>query len=152
MERSPTVPEATFIEQLGRDISAALQGHDGAVDCVYLFGSMARGNAGPLSDADLAILFKEELAAEARTGIAASIASQAQTVDGPAIDIAILNDAPPLLQHRVIREGRPVFVGNEASRVAFETRAIREYLDFQPVLDRYDRALLAPARGGRFGA
>jgi hypothetical protein len=58
---------------------------------------------------------------------------------GPRLDMTILNDAPPALQHRVIRDGRLLFASDEGRRVEFETRVIQEFLDFQPVLERYDR-------------
>jgi len=140
------------VDQLRRTLAAVLQSHSDAVDCIYLFGSAARREAGPLSDLDLAILFSDSLPSQARAELAAELAGQAQRITGPTVDISILNDAPPVLKHRVIRDGRLLFVREEHRRVAFEVRAILEFLDFRPVLERHDRALLVRAREGRFGA
>ena len=122
------------------------------VECAYVFGSVVRGEAGPLSDVDIALLVHNTLDPQARTEIAAALAGSLQKVDGPMVDVLILNDAPPALRHRVIRDGRLVFSRDEARRVQFEVAAIREFLDFQHVLERYDRAMLARAREGHFGS
>jgi len=135
-----------------KDLAAALQRRIEVFDCVYLFGSAASGEAGPLSDLDVALLFAESVPPEARRESVNELAAQVEGPERRRVDLVILNDAPAALKHRVIRDGRPVFVGDEGRRVAFEQRAIREFLDFQPVLETYDRALLARARGGRLGA
>lgn len=121
------------------------------LDCVYLFGSVARGEAGPLSDYDLALLFRESVPPRARVEMAAALIERVQKMGGPAIDVVILNEAPPALRHRVVRDGHPLFVADERRRVLFEARTLREFLDFRWVLDRYNGALLNRAREGRLG-
>jgi len=133
------------------ELAVVLQAYGGAVDCAYLFGSAARGDTGPLSDLDIGLLLAESVGSEASADIAAAVAGQLQKLAGPTVDVTILNDSPPALQHRVIRDGQPVFVGNARGRVRFETGVLREFLDFKPVLERYDQALLARAREGRLG-
>jgi hypothetical protein len=133
-------------------ISDALAKRGDRVVCAYVFGSVARDQAGPLSDIDVAVFFAPALDADARFALAAAIVSDLDYVDGRRVDLAILNDAPPLLAHRAISEGRILLSLDEAARVAFECRVISEYLDFQPVLARYDRALLARAAEGRLGS
>ncbi len=118
------------------------------VECAYVFGSRSRGQAGQLSDLDLGILVSELLPLQARLDLAAALIERMTDED---VDVVILNDAPPALRHRVIRDGVLLFARDEGARVAFESRAIREFLDFQPVLERYDRALMARARAGRLG-
>jgi hypothetical protein len=132
-------------------IMRALEARRDALVCAYLFGSVARGDAGPLSDVDLALLFESGVDSDRRINLAAALASSVQELAGPGVDITILNDAPPALAHRVLREGRLLLTRDERGRVAFETKVIREYLDFQPVLASYDRELLKRAREGRLG-
>jgi predicted nucleotidyltransferase len=137
------------IEGLRAALVAFTHDHPAVVACAYLFGSAARGEAGPLSDLDIAVLFVEAVAVADRQELAARLADRLQRLDGPRVDVIVLEDAPPALVHRVIRDGRLLFCPDEARRVAFEARALREFLDFRPVLDRYDAALLARARESR---
>ncbi len=122
------------------------------VDCAWIFGSTARQEAGPLSDVDVALLFQEGMDSAGRAQAAMTLMGKLQRIGGPPVDIVVLNDAPAALQHRVLRDGRLIFCRDTARRVRFEVRAIREYLDFQPVLERYDRLLLQRAREGRLGS
>ncbi|MPZ17677.1 MAG: hypothetical protein GEV06_07185 [Luteitalea sp.] len=121
------------------------------VVCGYVFGSVARRDAGPLSDVDLAILFDDDVDVSRRFELAAALVEEAERATEQQVDLAILNEAPPLLRHRVVRDGRLLYTRDERRRVAFEARALTEYLDFQPVLARFDRILLSRAREGRFG-
>jgi len=131
---------------------AALAERSGSdIDCAYLFGSAARGDGGPMSDLDVALLFAESTPAGRRFDLAAAVGEEAERLTKTPVDIVILNDAPPALRHRVIRDGLLLFVNDEQSRVAFESRSIAEFLDFQPVLARYDRQLIERAREGRLG-
>ena len=138
-------------ERLVAKVHAAVERHAEAIACIYLFGSAARGEAGPLSDLDVGIVFAEAVAPQARMEIAAALAGELQEMSGALVDVTILDEAPPALKHGAIRDGRLVFVADEARRVHFEATAIREYLDFRPVLTRYDRELFQRAREGRFG-
>jgi len=92
----------------------------------YLFGSRAGGRPGPLSDYDVAVfvrkgtdLFRFRLAFLEKLGIAAGNAP---------VDLVILNQAPPVLAHRVLCTGKVIKEARSA-RVPFETRVLREYLD-----------------------
>lgn len=107
----------------------------------YLFGSQARGDAGPLSDVDVAILVEEGLApAEALDLRLRLMASLARAFGAERVDVVVLNDAPYLLQHRVIRDGRVLFCRDELTRVRYEFRVLRDYLDFRYFEDKYLQA------------
>ena len=144
--------EAPTPEQLTEQIAASLRSHAGDVICAYFFGSRRTGQAGPLGDLDVAVLLDEAFNPGRQTAAAAAIVEALESCTGLRTDLTILNDAPPALAHRAVREGRLVLVRDERRRVAFETRAIRESLDFQPVLDRFDRVLFDRAREGRLGS
>ena len=123
---------------------------DERVDCAWLFGSAARGEAGPLSDVDVAVLLSPSVAPETRLDVAAAL-WEALERRCPRVDLVVLEEAPPALRHRVFRDGILLIERDERRRVAFETRAIQEYLDFQYLAEIYDRALLARAAEGRLG-
>lgn len=123
---------------------------DARVDCAWLFGSQARGEAGPLSDIDIAVLLAPSVPAEARLDVAAALIEELERRFGR-VDLILLEHAPPALRHRVFRDGILLFERDPRRRVAFEVRAIQEYLDFQPLAAIYDRALIARAAEGRLG-
>lgn len=135
------------------DLAGALRevlARDERVDCAWLFGSVARGEAGPLSDVDVAVLLSLSVAPEARMDVAAAL-WEALERRCPRVDLVILEEAPPALRHRVFRDGILLVERDERRRVAFESRAIQEYLDFQYLSEIYDRALLTRAAEGRLG-
>jgi predicted nucleotidyltransferase len=123
---------------------------DRRVDCGWLFGSTARGDAGPLSDVDVAVLLDPAVPPEARLEVAAALAEDLERKCGR-VDLVLLEEAPPALRHRVFREGLLLCERDARRRVAFEARAIQEYLDFQPLAEIYDRALIARAAEGKLG-
>jgi predicted nucleotidyltransferase len=120
------------------------------VDCAWLFGSVARGEAGPLSDVDIAVLFDTAIASQDRMAIATALVEKLERIDGR-VDLALLDEASPLLRDRVFRHGILLLERDTRRRVAFEAQAIQEYLDFQPLAAIYDRALIARAAEGRLG-
>jgi predicted nucleotidyltransferase len=54
--------------------------------------------------------------------------SLARAIKSEKLDLVILNDAPPLLRHQVIKDGI-ILKDDRPRRVMFESRAVREYLD-----------------------
>lgn len=132
-------------------LAALVGGFESEIDCAYLFGSVARGDGGPMSDLDLGLLLAESTSATRRFDLAAAVGEDAERVTHTVVDVVVLNDAPSALRHRVIRDGLLLSANNERRRVAFESRSIAEFLDFEPVIDRYDRQLLQRAREGRIG-
>jgi len=154
MERAPLAPElqsldseaiAAFATELGTLLSRNFN-----VDCGWLFGSVARGEAGPLSDVDIAVLLTLDVAPEERMNVTVSLYEDLERRCGR-VDLVLLEEASSLLKHRVLRDGILLLERDETRRVKFEARAIQEYLDFQYYADIYDRALLARAREGRLG-
>ena len=61
------------------------------------------------------------------------------------IHFVILNDAPPLLRHRVIRDGILLYARSEVERVRFVRRTLRDYLDMEPRLREQYPAAATPA-------
>lgn len=111
--------------------------------CAYLFGSRARGRAGPASDIDLAIL----LAADpppTLEGLHLDLADRLSAELGCRVDLVVLNRAPVDLIHRILRDGMLVFERDRAARVRFEVRVRNEYFDLLPHLRRYRRAEQRP--------
>ena len=124
--------------------------HD--VVLAYLYGSQARGTAGPLSDVDVAVQFRVELAGNERL-------KQLLAVMGEFMDIfhredvfvADLADATPLLRFQVYQEGRLLYCQDEAIRIKFLTEALRDYEDTRPLREIQRRYLLQRIAEGTFG-
>ena len=106
-----------------------------------VFGSRARGTAHAASDIDVALDF----ARGRRPGAyeIGAIVSRLEAAAGQSVDVIVLDDAPPGLAYRVFRDGVTVFVRDRSALVERKTRAILQYLDFQPVEEALSKAVLA---------
>jgi predicted nucleotidyltransferase len=95
------------------------------VRLAYVFGSTVRGQTRASSDVDVAVLFEPEPGPRELDSLTAALQTAARRV----IDLVVLNTAPPLLTHWIIKTGRRVVCRAECERVRFETRAVARYLD-----------------------
>jgi len=108
------------------------------VSLAYLFGSQATGKTGPLSDIDIAIFFDERLGPDERFNLRLDVLGKLTDLfKTDEIDLVVLNDAPPLLAHRIIKDGNLIFCGDDKLRVEHEVNVIMKYLDWKPYLDKY---------------
>jgi predicted nucleotidyltransferase len=100
----------------------------------YVFGSQARGEAGPLSDVDVAILFAADASRQDRFErvlvMSNALGVMVQRED---VDVIDLQEASPLLRHRVYTDGHLLYCPDDAVRVRFETTALRDYVDTAPL-------------------
>lgn len=96
------------------------------VVAVYLFGSIAREEAHPGSDVDLALLTDGKVTLDEELELRAVVSEELQRGD---VDLVFLAGAPPVLRHEVIAAGRRLFTRDEGAADAFEERSIQEYLD-----------------------
>lgn len=131
-------------------LTAALD-RDGVVS-VSLIGSQARGQAGPLSDVDLAVWHEPGLDAAARLRLRLDLARAASEALGTdEVDVVLLNGATPLFRHRAVRDGRRLLERDPRSRIRFEARALLDYLDTKPLRAEMARGLRHRIEEGRFG-
>lgn len=135
----------TIIEQL--QIYFA---NHGEIDLAYLFGSYARNEATSLSDVDVGILWSRPQSLTQKLQIEGQIIFDLQTLlHIEEINVVELNETPATLNYRVLRDGILLLNRDENKRIRFTLTTINEYLDFQPVLERHEQAVLARARQGR---
>ena len=103
------------------------------VRLAILFGSRAKGEAGPESDWDLAFLIKEGKQKMDRTGLAtlkkSLIKDLCNHLKTSQIDLVILNRAAPFLKYQVAQNGRPLYQAKEGEFAAFVSLAVRSYSD-----------------------
>jgi hypothetical protein len=101
---------------------------DPSVVFAYLFGSLARGTAGPTSDIDIAVYLKAGTdCAEVKLSLLEKLID---ALGRDRLDVVTLNTAPLPLQARVIRCNRILLDRAPHVRHAFESLVLREYFDF----------------------
>ena len=111
----------------------------------YLFGSQAKGKTGPLSDIDIAIYFDESVHDGERFDLRLIVLGELMDLfKTNEVDVVVLNDAPPLLAHRILKEGLLIFSGDDKIRLEFEIKAVLKYLDWKPYLDKYTQEVFGP--------
>jgi predicted nucleotidyltransferase len=106
------------------------------VAAVYLFGSQARGNPRPDSDIDLGLLYLEPPAGTL-LGQPFLLESQLSDALGRLVQCVVMNQAPPDLVHRILRDQQLLLDRDPSVRVRFEVAARNRYFDLKPFLDRY---------------
>lgn len=116
----------------------------------YLFGSHACESAEAHSDVDVAVYVDSRRLEDSPFGygsdLAAALVSELRTNE---VDVVILNQAPPLLYHRVLRDGIRVFARDLASTTTREGRALSRFCDYVPQLAKIEAAhALRTAKGG----
>ena len=113
----------------------------------YLFGSVARGRAQAHSDLDVAVFVDPEVTPTGGFGYRAELTTDLMAGLGTnEVDVVVLNDAPPLLYHRVLRDGIRVLSRNLKETTVREARAVSRYCDFVPQLAKIDGVLYGTSR------
>jgi hypothetical protein len=67
------------------------------------------------------------------------------------VDVAILNEASPLLCYNVLRDGVLLHCADENTRIAFQVRTFRTYEDTAPLRRILTEAMEKRIRAGTFG-
>lgn len=113
------------------------------VATAYLSGSLAsRSSFGELTDVDIAILLTEQIKSDQFLDYQLFFFSElAKRLESDSIDIVILNQASLLIKLQVIKYGQILFSRDEKSRIAFETKAVMDYLDFKKMDEIQKEAL-----------
>ena len=146
-ERGPPV----VVDDAARARLAAALERDGVV-AAMLFGSQALDSAGPLSDVDIAVWADPGLDRAERFDLRLELIGAATgALRTEEVDLVVLNDAPPLLRHRALRDSVRLVDRDPRCRIRLETRAILDYLDTKPLREVLGAAALSRLSEGRFG-
>ena len=120
------------------------------VVAVYLFGSHAEGRAHPDSDVDLAVQLRASDDAEVFDRRLRLMDEFDAFVEGD-VDVVVVNTAPPLLQHQVLKRGRLIYERDRAARVEFAVRAMQRYADLKPMYAYFTKSVLEEIKEGGLG-
>lgn len=100
------------------------------VKLAYLFGSVAEGKEGKLSDVDLAVFLDESVSKKERFNLQLKLISELTAIlKTDRIDLVIMNDAPFSLNYEIIKANYPLVVRDEGKRIDFEHGILSRYLD-----------------------
>ena len=120
------------------------------IQAAYIFGSVATGRTRPDSDIDIAVLVSRRIPPARfltyRLQLMADLGAALHRSD---VDVVILNNATPLLAHRVLSRGRLVFERSASARVRFQVRTAALYSDLIPMYETHIRYLKKSVREGR---
>jgi predicted nucleotidyltransferase len=117
----------------------------------YLFGSAAAGSAQAHSDVDVAVYLREPQPSASAFGYGADLTDALMHALSINSDVVVLNEAPPLLYHRVLRDGVRILSRDLRATTTREGKALSRYCDFLPQLEKIDAAHRARTESGRFG-
>lgn len=135
------------VKALVRRLRGLLDARQEVLDA-YLFGSTARGSVSATADVDVAVYVDDDRADHGVFGYRAELAAYLMAGLGRNdVDVVLLNDAPPLLYHRVLRDAVRLIARNPRATTGREGRALSRYCDFVPQLEK-----VRAARAARVGA
>lgn len=126
--------------ELEHRIAGALEPRDEVLEA-YLFGSHAAGKPQAHSDIDIAVYVDERRSAATGYGYAAELGAHLMHALGTnRIDLVVLNRAPPVLYHRVLRDGRRILARDLRATTTREGYALSRYCDYLPQLAKIEAA------------
>lgn len=104
------------------------------IKAIYLFGSYATGKEKPISDIDLCVITEKNILRSKKLDILSCA--------GKDVEISLFHDLPISLKAKVFREGKLLFCRDKRLLIDLKLAAMKEYLDFKPVLDRFTRVYM----------
>ncbi len=104
-----------------------------SVRAIYLFGSHATGKATDDSDVDIAVLTKNSSEEEE---------FKIKGLWDEIFDVHVFWQLPLLIQFRVIKEGKLIFIKDREYVKETWIKVVREYFDFQPRVNRFYQGVL----------
>ncbi len=120
------------------------------IAAAWLFGSVARGEARPDSDLDVAILLRDEPSDAPQRWLHDLVAELERFSPSGRVDLVLLGRQGPVFRHRILAQGTLVHDADREARFAFEERTTRDYLDWKPTHDIAMRSTFSGLRD-RFG-
>lgn len=106
------------------------------IAAAYLFGSAARGRAGPESDLDIAVVTTSPLGSRKLDLLTALTAEGLDRVD-----LVSLDTDDVVLRFEAVHPNQLVYAADHFDHGDFYSRVIREYFDFEPYLRRQREAM-----------
>jgi len=107
------------------------------VKLAYLFGSVAEGKEGKLSDVDIAVFLDESLSKPERFNLQLKLISGLTSImKTDRIDLTVMNNAPLLLKYNIIKHGK-ILKEDIETKIRVESGILSDYLDMKYYIDRH---------------
>ena len=119
------------------------------VKLAYLFGSVAEGKEGKLSDVDIAVFLDESLSKKEKFSLQLKLISELTGIlKTDKVDLTVMNNAPLLLNYNIIKHGK-IFKDDLETKIRVESGILSDYLDMKYYIDRHtDLAIKRIAKRG----
>ena len=111
------------------------------VKLAVLFGSTARGQAGPRSDVDLGVLLEPDT-----PDVRSRVESELWRATDRTLDLIFLDKAPPLLRFEIARDGVLLHQEQDHLWTDFKTRAMLDWWDWAPYARMFTEAAVRRLR------
>ena len=138
------------VRELCVRLTAALERRPEVLEA-YLFGSWSRDRAQPHSDVDVGVFLEPPAQVHAMAAAADIGADLMAALGRNGVDVVVLNAAPPVLHHRVLRDGIRLVSRDLAATTTREGRVLSRYCDHVPQLAKIDAAFSRRLELGAFG-
>jgi len=107
------------------------------VKLAYLFGSVAEGKEGKLSDVDLAVFLDESLSKKEILNLQLKVISELTSIlKTDKVDLTVMNNAPLLLKYNIIKHGK-ILKQDIEIKIRVESEILSDYLDMKYFIDRH---------------
>jgi len=116
------------MDQIRRAIDRFVIVHE-EVLAACVFGSYAKGKAGEASDIDVALLIEPPNAGFSPIEHSLRYCVELEGMLHKRVDVVLLNAAPPILRHQILREGVLVFERDKSRVRRFIGDALVEFYD-----------------------
>ncbi len=103
------------------------------IKAVYLFGSVAKKRATPISDIDICVITDK---------INEDLKAKISSVSSEKINLSLFWDLPINIQIRIFKEGKKILVRDEKFLSSLRSETISRFLDFKPIIKRYYKKAL----------
>jgi len=126
--------------------------HENGVVFAYIFGSASKKELTKLSDIDFAVFLDKSISQSKYYKIRLLLLDQlGRIIKNKPLDVAILNNASPLLAQLVILQGKVIFCKDEDLRVSFQLKSLKEFDDTFYLRRVYYRYLEERVKENRLG-
>lgn len=121
-----------YLENLQRIFESYSQ-----IKLVYLFGSTARNDRGPMSDYDFAVFLGNKDSIEVARIRFELMDKLSRALNTENVDVVMLDETKsPELKYNILQEGELIFE-REPFRVIYEPAVLNEYFDFSAMLQKH---------------
>jgi len=120
------------MHEILQKLSSALESEPD-IAFAYLFGSVAKGRSGPLSDVDVAVYFNPTADARSRFNRRLKLMSMlGKALARDDVEVVALQDAPLDLAFEILAHGKLIFSKADGPKADFIFETLRRYHDEAP--------------------